>query len=395
MATPFAELDLPIINPYATNREILDASGGAWLTRAGDTPVVCGHAEARELLRDRRLHHVLGHLDTLHGSDDPALQRRPGSLLSAEGEEHLRLRRLCLPAFKQSTIEALRPYIASTVRAHLQRIAPAGRAELVSELCEPFPVQTIAHMVGAPEEDWRLFARWATDLLAIFSPTIEDDLPRVKASQAEMTAYVTDLVEQRRNQPGDDLLTSLIEAEEEGDRLTTEELVTLVEAILTGGSDTTRNQFAATVHLLLNTGRWDDVVDDPELVPVAVEEGLRLLGTIRQTARVAMEDIEYRDVLFPRGDVVAFSFAAANVDPRTYPQEAEYTLEEGTVPHLSFGVGIHHCLGAWLARIELQEALRELAAAFPDLRPDGEVTWRPTRSSFLGPATLPVAFSPV
>lgn len=394
MPTPVTELDLPSVNPYEPADVVQERAGGAWLVRAGRTPMVCGHAEARDLLRDRRLHHLLRHLDEVRGSDDPALRRRPGSLLSAEGDEHLRLRRLCLPAFTQRSVEALRPFVAATVRAHLERIAPAGRADLVAELCEPFPVQVIAHVLGAPEADWPLFARWATDLLLIFSPDLDEVLPRIKASQAEMTAYVEDLVERRRARPADDLLTALIQAEEDGDRLTTEELVTLAEAILTGGSDTTRNQLAATVHLLLTTGRWADVVADPGLVPRAVEEGMRHLGTIRQTARVAVEDVAYRDVTFPAGTTVAFSLAAANRDARTYADPSSFALEDDLTPHLSLGSGIHHCLGAWLARIEMQEALRELAEALPDLRLDGEATWRPAHSSFVGPATLPVAFTP-
>lgn len=394
MATPFTELDLPEIHLYAPAEEIVAASGGAWLARAGRSPVVCGHEEARELLRDRRFHHLLRHLDEVRASEDPALKRRPGSLLSAEGEEHQRLRRLCLPAFKQSTVEALRPWMAATVREHLARVAPTGRAELVADLCEPFPVQTIARILGAPERDWPRFARWATDLLAIFAPDLDDVLPALKASQAEMTAYVEELVARRRRDPADDLLTKLIEAEEAGDRLTTEELVTLAEAILTGGSDTTRNQLAACVHLLLRHDRWSEVADDPSLVPAAVEESLRLLGTVRQTARVAMEDVEHRGVRFPQGTVVVFVLAAANLDRRAFPRGAAYALEAQPAPHVSFGVGIHHCLGAWLARAELEEALRELVRAFPDLRADGEPTWRASRSSFVGPATLPVAFAP-
>src|SRR5690606_11760762 len=276
MPVPYDQLGLPEVVPYAPPTEIVERAGGSWLARSRRTPVVVGHEAARDLLKDRRLHHLLRHMADVRGSDDPALERRPGSILSAEGEEHLRLRRLCLPAFKQRSVDELRPYMAGLVRQHVASFAADGEVELVGRLCEPYPVQVIAHVLGAPEDDWPLFARWATDLLMIFSTDLERDLPVVKASQAEMTAYVEELIERRRREPGDDLLTKLIEAEEDGDRLSTEELVTLVEAILTGGSDTTRNQLGATVYLLLRHGRWGEVVDDPGLVPMAVEEALRL-----------------------------------------------------------------------------------------------------------------------
>lgn len=394
MPVPYDQLDLPEVDPYAPPTEIVERAGGSWLARSRRTPVVVGHEAARDLLKDRRLHHLLRHMADVRGSDDPALERRPGSILSAEGEEHLRLRRLCLPAFKQRSVDELRPYMAGLVRQHVASFAADSEVELVGRLCEPYPVQVIAHVLGAPEDDWPLFARWATDLLMIFSTDLERDLPVVKASQAEMTAYVEELIERRRREPGDDLLTKLIEAEEDGDRLSTEELVTLVEAILTGGSDTTRNQLGATVYLLLRHGRWGEVVDDPGLVPMAVEEALRLSGTIRQTARVATEDVEYRDVLFPAGTVLLVSFAATNLDPSRYPWGDEVRFEPEAVPHLSFGAGVHHCLGAWLARAELQEALRVLTRELPDLRLAGEVEWRPSRSSFVGPTVLPLAFTP-
>lgn len=391
--TPYTQLDLPEIDPYRSPADILALTGGAWLARAGDTPVVCGHAEARELLKDRRLHHLLRHLDQVRGSDEKALQRREGSLLSAEGDEHRRLRRLCLGAFKRRRIEQLRPRIAEVAAEWLDRIAPDGHAELVSQFCEPYPVQVIAEVLGAPGDDWPLFARWATDLLGVFGAR-GDELARIEASQDQMTAYVTELIARRRDEPGDDLLTDLIDAEEEDDRLSTTELVTLAEAILTGGSDTTRNQLAITVNLLLDTGRWAELVADPGLVPAVVEEVLRHTGTVRQTARVVMDDVVYRDILFPTGSVISFNFAAANADPAAFGDEPGLDFEAERAPHLTFGSGIHFCLGAWLARAELEEALAAMVASFPDLRADGPVAWRPRRSTFLGLTELPVAFTP-
>lgn len=370
-----------------------DAPHRDWLIRLGRTPTVVSHADANALLRDRRLHHLLRHLHDVRDSDDPALRRRPGSLLSAEGDEHLRLRRLCLPAFRQRRVRRETEALHATVRSHLDRIEPLRRVDLVPELCVPYPVQVIARVLGAPEDDWPLFARWATASLSIFTAS-EDDLPAIKASQAEMTAYVENLIEARRDQPGDDLLTELIEAEEEGDRLSDEELVTLAEAILTGGSDTTRNQLASTVWMLLTHDRWGELVRHPERVPNAVEEALRLHGTIRTTVRVPLEDVEHRGVVFPAGSTLAFSLGAANLDPALHPTGTGIDLEAEPDPHLSFGSGIHFCLGAWLARYELQIAIEELVRNFPEMRLDGEVRWLPPDSTNSGPEHLPVDLGP-
>lgn len=392
---PARDLPLLTLPPHVPPDELRaavrasDAVHSDWLVRLGRTPTVIAHRDANTLLRDRRFHHVLRHLHDVRDSDDPALRRRPGSLLSAEGDEHLRLRRLCLPAFRQRRVRRESDALRSTVRAHLDRLAPEGRVDLVAELCVPFPVQVIARVLGAPEDDWPLFARWATASLSIFTAT-ETDLPAIKASQAEMTAYVENLIDRRRDLPGDDLLTELIQAEEEGDRLTDEELVTLAEAILTGGSDTTRNQLASTVWLLLTRDRWGELVDHPDRIPNAVEEALRLHGTIRTTVRVAQDDIEHRGVLFPAGSTLAFSLGAANLDPDLHPTGTDLDLERDPDPHLSFGSGIHFCLGAWLARYELQIAIEELVGTFPHLRLDGDVRWIPPDSTNSGPSYLPV-----
>lgn len=396
---PVTDLPLLTLDPHVPPDELQaavrasDAPHREWLVRLGRTPTVIGHRDANTLLRDRRLHHLLRHLHDVRASDDPALRRRPGSLLSAEGDEHLRLRRLCLPAFRQRSIRRETDALRATVRAHLDRVAPRRHVDLVSELCVPYPVQVIARILGAPEEDWPLFARWATASLSIFTAS-EDDLPAITASQAEMTAYVERLIDERRDRPGPDLLTDLIEAEEAGDRLTDEELVTLAEAILTGGSDTTRNQLASTVWMLLTRDRWRELVEHPERIPTAVEEALRLHGTIRTTVRVAQEDVEHRGVIFPTGSTIAFSLAAANLDPETHPDGTDLHLDRDPEPHLSFGSGIHFCLGAWLARHELEVAIEELVRAFPEMRLDGAVRWIPPDQTNSGPSHLPVDLGP-
>jgi cytochrome P450 len=191
-------------------------------------------------------------------------------------------------------------------------------------------------------------------------------------------------------------MSDLIAAEEAGDRLDEEELLMLCEAVLLAGTDTTRNQLGCSVALLAqHPAQWKLLGEQPELASRAVEETMRYLGTVRGTARFASEDIEYRGVLFPKGTFVAPSFVAANTDPGVFdlPERFDITRESGS-PHLTFGSGIHYCLGAWLARAELQEALPILARRLPDLRLDGEITWKPNSVGIWGPAVLPLAFTP-
>ena len=180
-----------------------------------------------------------------------------------------------------------------------------------------------------------------------------------------------------------------------GDRLSSGELMSMAQAVLVAGTDTTRNQLACTMALFAqHPDQWRLLVERPELAPRAVEESMRFLGAIRGTARVASEDIEMDGVHYPQGTFVFPSFVAANFDETVWSEADRFdiTKESSNTPHLTFGSGIHYCLGAWLARAELQEALPVLAARWPNLRLDGEITWKPQQFGIWGPATLPLAF---
>jgi cytochrome P450 len=179
--------------------------------------------------------------------------------------------------------------------------------------------------------------------------------------------------------------------------LSTEELVQMVEAVIVGGTDTTRNQLGCAVALFAeHPEQWRLLAEQPELAPRAVEEAMRYFGAVRGTGRFASEDIEYRGVLFPAGTFIAPSMATANFDEAVFPDAGTFDIrrEPAGQPQLTFGSGIHYCLGAALARAELQEALPLLARRMPDLTVDGPITWKPNAVGIFGPDHLPVTFTP-
>jgi cytochrome P450 len=205
---------------------------------------------------------------------------------------------------------------------------------------------------------------------------------------------VSDMITERRADPRDDLLSDLIAIEEEGDRLSTEEMAMLAQAVLMAGTDTTRNQLACSMALFAeHPAQWKLLAEQPELAPRAVEESMRYLGAVQATVRFASEDIVYRDVLFPQGTIVSTALAGANRDPEVWerPDDFDITQERGAV-QMTFGSGIHFCLGAALARAELQEALPLLAQRMPGLTLSGPVEWKPANFGIWGPAKLPLRF---
>jgi cytochrome P450 len=402
MVTSVHELDLPVVDTTEMERDqalavIAEAREQHWLARSPLGYSISRHDDCVSLLRDRRFHNALSLLRQINGLEpDESQDPRRQSILAMEGEDHARLRRLVAPAFTPQAADRLRPFMRDVVGGLVDTFHASGRCEVVADLCEPYPIPIICELLGAPKEDWRQFSAWATDIFRIFNQNLAEDLPLIEAADTELQDYLTDLIAQRRSAPRQDLLSDLIAIEEAGDRLSTEELVSLAVAVLMAGTDTTRNQLACALALFAgHPDQWALLAERPELAPRAVEEAMRYLGAVRGTVRFAPEDIVFRDVLFPKGTLVFVSLAAANRDPDTYeePEVFDITRERG-VQQMTFGSGIHHCMGAALARAELQEALTLLARRMPGLGTDGPVEWKPTSFGIWGPARLPLRFTP-
>jgi cytochrome P450 len=402
MATLVHDLDLPEIELFGLDRDaslqaMLDAREKHWLARQPLGYSVAAYDDVVAILRDRRFHSAIGMISAMQGVDDPMGERRQNSILAMEGEGHARLRRLAAPAFTPKASDRLRPFMRDVVNGLVDPFVATGRCELVEDVCEPYPIPIICELLGAPKEDWKLFSAWATDIFRIFNGDIENDREKIVAASEELDDYVRAMIAERRKELRDDLLSDMIAAEEQGDRMSTDELVMMTEAVLMAGTDTTRNQLACSVAMLAqHPEQWKLLGEDPSLASRAVEESMRYLGAVRGTARIASEDIEYRDVLFPQGTLVMTSLAGANFDGSRFedPQRFDITREASGAVQMTFGSGIHFCLGANLARAELQEALPLLATRLRDLELDGPIEWKPDTFGIWGPAKLPLKFTP-
>ena len=395
------DLDLPYLDTIGLERrEAVDAIAEArsqhWLARTDTGFCVTRLEDVTAVLRDQRFHSGLSMIEQspeLEGTDFRG--PRGESILTMEGEQHARLRRLVAPAFTPASANRLRPTMRAVVNSLVDSVAGTGECELVADVCEPYPIPIICELLGAPPEDWKLFSGWATDIFRIFNNNLVEDLPLIAKAGEELTTYVSDMIAARRADPRDDLLSDLIAIEEQGDRLSTEEMTMLAQAVLMAGTDTTRNQLACSVALFTeHPDQWTLLAEKPELAGRAVEESMRYLGAVRGTVRFASEDIVYRDVVFPQGTVVVTSLAGANRDPEAFddPDAFDITRERATA-QMTFGSGIHFCMGAALARAELQEALPLLARRMPQLCRAGEIEWKPSTFGIWGPARLPIGFA--
>jgi len=401
MAISITELDIPqvdfdFVGSQAERDQLASIAQDSWIAKGLFAYPIFNYEDCLAILRDRRWHSAAALAAIAFGVDDPRLsEERQPSILSSEGEVHTRLRRLVAPSFSPRAADHLRPFMREVMNSLIDPIVAQGHCDLAVDICEHYPIPIICELLGAPKSDWQFFSRVAEDVLRIFDANNADEIDLILAAQADLDAYVRQLISDRRSSPADDLITSLIAAEEAGDKLNENELVSMVEAVIIGGTDTTRNQLGCSVALFAeHPEQWKLLAERPELAGKAVEETMRYFGAVRSTGRFASEDIEYKGVLFPKGTLVVPSLVLANRDSAVFnePNTFDITREPAGQPQMTFGAGIHYCLGAALARAEQQEALPLLAQRLPNLRINGDVIWKPSTVAIFGPENLPIAF---
>lgn len=271
--------------------------------------------------------------------------------------------------------------------------AAVGYCDIVADIAQPYPIPVICALLGAPQTDWRMISDWTDDIFKMFWWDVAEHESEILTAWQQFDDYIDAMIKERRTTLTDDLLSDLIRAEDNGDRLSHSELLMLSMGILAAGTDTTRNQLAAAVYILCeHPDQWALLGAHPELVPQAVDEVMRFTPIVLNVPRYVTEDVELAGYLFPRGSLVIANTAAANRDPDVYkdPDQFDVTRHDAP-PMLTFGGGVHYCLGSHLARLELVRALTVLTQRMPNIRRTGPAPWKPLMA-VSGPQTLPVAF---
>jgi cytochrome P450 len=359
-------------------------------------PEVLTYDLVRTVLRDPRFGMPRGIGLVVQGiTSGPVWDRATKLIISLDGAEHHRLRRLVSKAFTPRAAARMRTACVDVITEVVDRYTTSGRCDVVADIARPYPVPIICALVGAPREDWQLFSRWADDISKVFAFDIADEESAILRAWEQLDAYLEDLIARRRQNLADDLISELIRAEDDGDRLTHDELLNLVANLLIAGTDTTRNQLAAAVQVLCDhAAQWTFLAEHRDLAPNAVEEVMRYYPIIFNTLRQAIDDVALAGVTIPAGTFIVANTAAANRDPAVYDDPDRFDITREAPPAmLTFGGGVHYCLGAHLARIELTEALRVITARMPNPRRTGPAPWKPI-TGICGPTTLPIEFDP-
>ena len=308
--------------------------------------------------------------------DGPLREEIDRNILHVNGDDHRRLRNLVNPAFTPRAADKWRPAMRGYLEQLWADLGGATSCDFLDAFAKPYPSLMIATVMGAPLEDAPRLERWSIWIQRQFdAPSLMTEREKIEQACEEFYAWADGMLAHRRENPADDLVSTLIAAEQEGDRLSDVELVNLVLNVLVGGVDTTQSQLAQGIRLFAaHPDQWELLAEQPELASRAVDEILRFEPITPFTARIMLEDVTYRDVLFPKDTVVMVCAFTANRDPETIadPDTFDITAERGSDKPLTFGAGIHYCLGANLAKAELQEGLAFLAPRMRDLALDGE-----------------------
>ncbi len=368
------------------------ARDDSWYVETNWGWAVLRYAEVSALLRDRRFRQGNARWPAQNGIHSGLFAGWwAETLLSLEGEDHARIRRLMVPAFRKQTIAAMAPQFQALANELIDGFAPRGSVEFIAEFAEPYAARIICMLLGLDESHWQQVAHWADDLGASFSIDVGNQVPRIEAALSGLTGYLDDVVADRVAHPRDDLVTALVLAADDDDRLTRHELSVALVFLAFAGMETTRNQLGLALQTLLkHPDQWRLLGQRPDLGANAVEEVMRVNPTVTWVTREALVDLEFQGLHIPRGGIVQMLSHAAGTDPSAMP-DPSFDITEQRPPHHGFGAGIHHCLGHFVARTDMSIALPLLARRMPEARPDGPGDWLPV-SGNTGARRFPITF---
>ncbi|TPG28261.1 cytochrome P450 [Mycolicibacterium hodleri] len=385
-------------DPYPAYREILDR--GPMVISENNLIVFSSFQDCGDVLRhpssaSDRLKSTVAQREIAKGAQ-PRPFGQPGFLF-LDPPDHTRLRKLAQQAFAPKRVKALEGDITSMVASLLDDVADAGPFDAIADLAHPLPVAVICRMLGVPIEDEPEFSR-ASALLAqgldpfvAFTGEVPDSFRARMEAGHWLRGYLGGLVEERRAAPREDLISALIAAEEDGDQLTSEEIVATCNLLLIAGHETTVNLIANAILAMLRQPRyWAALGADADRASTIIEETLRYDPPVQLVGRTAADEMTIGDVVVPKGDTMMLLLAAAQRDPDAFDRPDEFDPDREGLRHLAFGHGVHFCLGAPLARLETRVALSAITARFPNATLAGEPVYKPN-VTLRGLASLPVA----
>lgn len=399
MTTTLAVEDAPYFNisdpKFAMHSdELRDAREKSWYAKTNYGFAILRYDEVTELLKSPHLSQGSKQWPDHHGVTSGAFYDWwTSSLLVMEGEGHHRIRRLMNPAFSPTMARNLEPAFHDLAVELVNNFKDKGEVEFVSEFSEPYATRALCIMLDLPHSDWEFIAHHANIIGYGLSVQIKEKITEVDASVEALYDYVEKLIQERTANPGQDIVSRMIQFTESGDKLSGDELRNALVTMLFGGMDTTRNQLGLMMRVFIeHPAQWDMLAANPELGRQAMEEAMRVAPTTTWVTREAIEDFEYQGLEIKGGTTVHLITYSAGTDPEVFPANDDINItDEERKPHHTFGGGVHHCLGHYIARADMSVALPILAGAMKNMREGEGAVWLPD-SGNTGPLKMPIIF---
>jgi cytochrome P450 len=353
------------------------------------------YAEVQALLADRKFRTPGADLLTMQGiTTGPVVEMMKAFLLNTNGAAHSRLRRLLSSRFTPRSVENFRPRMREVANELLDAMAAHDSCDFMEAFAKPYSWRLLCEFVGIPSSALANVQKWNADIALMFGLSVTENYARIHTALLNLQTFLDELVAARRRAPENDLLSDLVSAGEAGDVLTDTELRALVITLMSAGSDTTNHQLG---HILVtfmdHPEQWVRLAKQPTLAIPAVEEAIRISpASILGVPRIATEEGTWNGLRISPGQVLLPVTGSANRDAAVFEQADVFDISRKGPPHLTFGGGIHYCLGAVMARTQLQEALTALAGRLSNLRPAGHAEWRPPTEAVYGPTRLPIQY---
>lgn len=397
MTTSPAYLDMSDPLFAMASEEVRNARASHWYARTNYGIAVLSYEDVSQLMKSPKLIQGSAKWPDHHGVHDGVFHEWwSKNLLVLEGDDHHRIRRLSNPAFSPRKLRGLDGRFDELANELIDGWIDQGEVEFIEEFAAPFATRVLCIMLGIDESEWPTINRLASTVGAALGVTIKEDIEEIDAALLELQSYAADLIKDRRENPRDDFVTRLVETSRDGDRLNDAELLNLLVLLIFGGMDTTRNQLGLAIQSFARQpDQWELLAQRPqELAAAAVEETLRVNPTTRWVTREVLEEFTHKDLTFEPGTTVHMITYASGTDPDVYDNPLDIDLlAENRAPHYAFGGGIHHCLGHFVARSDMQAALPALAGRLKDIQivPGGD-EWMPD-SGNTGPTKLTISFT--
>lgn len=398
-ATEVPYLNISSPNFAMSSEEVRDARERSWYANTNYGVAVLRYKEVTELLKHQSLNQGSAKWPEHHGVHSGIFYEWwSKNLLVLEGDEHHRIRRLLNPAFSPRAAQQLKPefeQIANELIADMkQKHANGEEVEFVADFSEPFATRALCAMMGLDHKHWPFIADRANTVGYALSVSIKEDIEAIDKAVQELYDFVEELIEERKQNPGEDVVSRLIDFTAHGDKLTDAELRNALVLMLFGGMDTTRNQIGLVLQTYMrNPDQWELLAARPEeLASPALEEALRVNPTTRWVTREANEDFSFNGLDIKKGTTVHLFTMASGLDPEAYPDPEVDILATDRQRHHTFGGGVHHCLGHYIARADMSVALPLLAENFSNISCPGGDEWLPDSGNH-GPVKLPITFS--